>query len=484
MSGASLETVSTVFVGGISPGVSDRWLVQLFQACGGYRSFKRVSKAFGFADFTTLRDALRVLHVLHDLELPSMGAERTQPRKKLIVKADEKTSAFLSEFEKTMVRTDADALQDAAARSRVDFVLQAMASPNADTGEEPERFEIPSHLKDLPVHEIPAERRKDVMSEIEKFRLGAVASDAARRRKELELERQRNAMLAAQEARASPVPTAAASAEITIDDPEADDEKREAQRREQEQAKKEREGRQAEDAYLARERERLAAWAAHTPSRDPVQTRAHWDAMSEDDELALELFWTDRYVGTCSHNRRRWLQQRASVRDREVAQDDSDRAAQKEKEVEGQRQADAFFASLDTDTAAPAWRPSQGAPLKLQVHHVEQRPGDRARAELLEQVRGLSPEARMAHIASLSRDTLWAITPDWANVDWPSIASLLDTGIAESFGESVPDLCDAAMEKLRDHADAHDIEEALAPVLDDDAPALVDQVWRALLSTA
>ena len=190
------EAASTVFVGSISPGVSDRWLVQLFQACGGYRSFKRVSKAFGFADFSTLRDALRVLAVLHDLELPSMGSERGKPTKKLIVRADEKTSAFLGEFEKTMVRTDADSLQDAAARARVDYVIQAMSNPNAESGDEPERYEIPSHLKDLSMSEIPVNRRKHVLSEIEKFRLGAVASDAADRKRELELERQRAAALA------------------------------------------------------------------------------------------------------------------------------------------------------------------------------------------------------------------------------------------------------------------------------------------------
>ena len=72
------EAASTVFVGGISPGVSDRWLKRLFevrgyvcltQACGGFLSLKRVTKAFGFVDFASLRDVLRALSVLHDLSL-------------------------------------------------------------------------------------------------------------------------------------------------------------------------------------------------------------------------------------------------------------------------------------------------------------------------------------------------------------------------------------------------------------------------------
>lgn len=303
MAGTSGEAACTVFVGSISPGVSDRWLVQLFQACGGYRSFKRVSKAFGFADFTTLRDALRVLHVLHDLELPSMGAHHAAPRKRLIVRADEKTSAFLSEFEKTVVRTDADALQDAAARSRVDYVIEAMAAPGAETGEEPERYEIPSHLKDLPVDELPADRRKDVLSEIDQFRLRAVASDAARRRRELELERERAAAQARSQsparatARASPRPPAAEAPRAAADeDPEEADERREAARRAEADARAAKEAQAAEHAYATREHARLQRWKDMAPERDPAAVRAAWDAMDEDTELARELFWTDRYV--------------------------------------------------------------------------------------------------------------------------------------------------------------------------------------------
>ena len=62
-----------------------------------------------------------------------------------------------------------------------------------------------------------------------------------------------------------------------------------------------------------------------------------------------------------------------------------------------------------------------------------------------------------------------------------SIAPTIDAGIAASFGESVPDLQEAVLDKLREHANAQDVADVLEPVLDDEAADVVDQVWRALL---
>ncbi|WFD22412.1 hypothetical protein MEQU1_001082 [Malassezia equina] len=449
---------STLFVGSISPGVSDRWLVQLFQACGGYRSFKRVSKAFGFADFSTLRDALRVLSVLHDLELPSMGAQRNEPRKKLIVRADEKTSAFLGEFAKTMVRTDADALEDAAAKNRVDYVVQAMATPNAEAGDEPERFEIPSHLKDLQEDEIPEERRSDVISEIEKFRLGAVARDAAARRRELDMERKRAAALAAQQQRASSSPRVAETPETPDVDPEAADEAAESARRAEEQEAHARAARAAEAEYEPRERARLERWAARQPTSDHTAAHAAWAHLTEDQELKQELFWTDR---------RRWLATRATERTREEVADDADRACAAQQRAEAERQADEFLAQL----APQGLRPS-GAPLKLHVHRHD---------DMAHPLAHMDATQRAAHIDGWTREALWALVPLWDTLDIAAFRPLLDCGIAESFGESVPDLVDAAMEQLEAHASAADVADVLAPVLDDDAAVVVDTLWRALL---
>lgn len=491
------EAASTVFVGSISPGVSDRWLVQLFQACGGYRSFKRVSKAFGFADFSTLRDALRVLAVLHDLELPSMGSERGKPTKKLIVRADEKTSAFLGEFEKTMVRTDADSLQDAAARARVDYVIQAMSNPNAESGDEPERYEIPSHLKDLSMSEIPVNRRKHVLSEIEKFRLGAVASDAADRKRELELERQRAAALAMRHS--SPMSTSGSATPLSkmrdtpdasdhtstaADDPEVTDERNEADRQRVEASRRAHDARQAEHAYLEREQARLATWAEHTLTENAsARSMEAWLNLDEDTELARESFWTDR---------RRWIQRRAEARRREEEADRADRDAEKAENAEAKRQADAFLAELapmaaghapGAPSSAPTWRPSSGAPpLKLHVRQGEMLPGVQRRLDLEQKMRDAPDHAHVIQLVqSLPRTELWGITPAWTRVDLAHIAPTIDAGIAASFGESVPDLQEAVLDKLREHANAQDVADVLEPVLDDEAADVVDQVWRALL---
>lgn len=478
------EAASTVFVGSISPGVSDRWLVQLFQACGGYRSFKRVSKAFGFADFSTLRDALRVLAVLHDLELPCMGTHRHEPRKKLIVRADEKTSAFLGEFEKTMVRTEADAMQDAAARARVDYVIRAMSNPNAEAGDEPERYEIPSHLKDLSMSEIPAYRRKQVLSEIEKFRLGAVASDAASRRRELELERQRAAVL---QARSSPLagkestpdtPGASMDTSDVADDPEQADEAAERERQRAEEARRDMDARHAEQAYVEREKARIAAWTERAPAdHDPSRrTMEAWISLDEDQELAEELFWTDR---------RRWTQLRAEARRREDEADRADREAEAAEQSDSMRQADAFLASLaPMARGSSAWRPSGGgAPIKLHVQHGDVSPGVQRRLQLEEKIRA-DPSKRAELVDALPRDELWHTTPAWTRIDLADVAPIIDRGIEESFGEPVPDLLEAVLDKLRERASAQDVVDVLAPVLDEDeAPALVERVWRFLVAT-
>ena len=86
-----------------------------------------------------------------------------------------------------------------------------------------------------------------------------------------------------------------------------------------------------------------------------------------------------------------------------------------------------------------------------------------------------------AHVEGLSREAVWALAPAWDSLDVAAFRPLLDRGIADSFGEPVPDLVDAAMEQLHAHAAAPDVAEVLEPVLDEDAAALVDTLWRALL---
>lgn len=285
------EAASTVFVGGISPGVSDRWLKRLFevrgyvcltQACGGFLSLKRVTKAFGFVDFASLRDVLRALSVLHDRELPSMGTFAGEPRRRLVVRADEKTSAFLSEFERSIVRTEADSQEETTARRRVEHIVKAMSRSDADASDDPIRYEIPSHLKDLPVNELPPDRRRNVLSEIEKFRRGAVARDAEDRQRELDLERRRQAALQARHSPAARTPVPEGP-----DDPLAADEEAERLRRREEAERR---------ATLARE------------------VRVHFVAYSRRSVCLATASARASRAGTAGMRSRRWTPTRSSPR--------------------------------------------------------------------------------------------------------------------------------------------------------------------------
>ena len=118
-----------------------------------------------------------------------MGADASAPSKRLIVRAEEKTRNALDEFGSSFSRTDADAHEENAARMRVEQVLTTMRAARTSSGDaDVETYQIPNHLKDLPVDEIPEESRASVLAEIEKFRLSAVARNAAERKREMELE--------------------------------------------------------------------------------------------------------------------------------------------------------------------------------------------------------------------------------------------------------------------------------------------------------
>ncbi|WFD38848.1 uncharacterized protein MJAP1_001812 [Malassezia japonica] len=470
------EAASTVFVGSISPGVPDRWLHQLLEACGGFRNLKRVSKAFGFADFQSAPDVLRVRSVLNGVELPSMGAEYGAPPKKLVVKADEKTNIFLGEFEKTLVQTDVDRQKEREARRRVDHLVGVMRKRASDKGEvDVSVYEIPAHLKDLPQEELHGPKREHVLSEIEKFRLSAVARDAAERKRVLELERRR-ALLAQERTHRHAEPTPEPTEET---DPEGADEAAEQRRKRAVAERREREGRDAEAAYNEKEHARIQYWTQHMPRDRPPPPL---DGLREDRELASELFWTDR---------RRWLAERAPHRRREQDADQADREAQAAEEEKARQDAEAFLEEQAREMAALAEKQRQsgllmhdGQPLKLQVHRAKE---DEARRKRLALVHHLGPHpSRDAVEKVLPTDPsdLFAVPPDWQHIQAETYQPLLDAGIEDSLGEAVDDLRDAALEKLREHAPAHEIIEVLEPVLEDDAHALVVRLWRAMLVDA
>ena len=91
---------TTAFVGNIPDGINDELLEQLLGACGTVLSWKRVKdaanmpKSFGFCDFFDCDGLMRALRLLDGVALIS--------GRKLIVKVDDQTKAFLKQFEEAL----------------------------------------------------------------------------------------------------------------------------------------------------------------------------------------------------------------------------------------------------------------------------------------------------------------------------------------------------------------------------------------------
>ncbi|SPO26387.1 related to SNU71 - component of U1 snRNP required for mRNA splicing via spliceosome [Ustilago trichophora] len=373
------EVATTLFVGSISPGISDSWLTKILEACGNLRTLKRASKAFGFAEYADPDSVLRAIQVLHGRELPSMGADASAPPKKLLVKADERTKKFLEKYQQTRVASSDDKGRENRALSAVKDIVRQMSDPNAEVETDPSKpgYVVPDHLKDLPPEELPEDQRATVLSEIEQFRQAAAARDAETRRREAEFERQR----AVERARRENLQAAAAAASSSrngrsaddpqsyrrpIDfhsassydakadaarEPEEADEIEETERQERKKAAARAAAADSERAYLVRERQRLAHWekqqdrdAAESEKwqRERVALLRKWQDWRDDTATRKELFYTDR---------QRWRQFRASARRREEEADDRDRALEAEEKARAQEETDNFLAQQAAEMA-------------------------------------------------------------------------------------------------------------------------------------
>lgn len=195
-----------VFIGSIAPGVTDAILTGLIHTCGPLYNLNRVTgttgkpQAFGFAEFEDPEVVLRCLKCLNETELPDMtpAGRSSGATKKLIVRADEKTKAFLDEFEQLNIRTDHDDELDDHARKRIQTIVQAMKDPNADLNSiipaaaAPNVSDsakdngpmVPDHLKDLDAEELPEDQRGVVLDQIASFRVQALKKEEERKRKD------------------------------------------------------------------------------------------------------------------------------------------------------------------------------------------------------------------------------------------------------------------------------------------------------------
>ncbi len=220
------QKATTLFVGSIPNGVTDRWIKMLFevsrlpsrcaaddvdceteelvmltarpprreheQTCGQIASFNRPNKAFCFIEFSEPDSVLRALTTLNELELPGLPHGHGHPSKKLKVKADAKTGQFLEEW-KAKRDGARDGEHDARASAQIGEVLRRMRDPHyqlpLDPGEARPAYETPAHLKDLTEEELPEEVRGSVLGEIAQFRVTASAREEDKRKREAELAR-------------------------------------------------------------------------------------------------------------------------------------------------------------------------------------------------------------------------------------------------------------------------------------------------------
>ncbi|KAF8326889.1 uncharacterized protein EI90DRAFT_3156469 [Cantharellus anzutake] len=180
----STEKLTTLFVGGISAGVTDDFMNSLLSACGPLQSFKRLTnpngkpQGFGFAEFEEPDSVQRALTLLHGKTIPAV--EPGAPNKSLVVRADDKTKAYLQMYESQRIRTDQDDAADMTAETLISSIIDqsaaaARASGNAALNEA--QAAVPPHLRDLQESDLPENQRGLVISEIALFRDKAMKRD-------------------------------------------------------------------------------------------------------------------------------------------------------------------------------------------------------------------------------------------------------------------------------------------------------------------
>lgn len=359
---------------------------------------KRVNASFGFAEFADPDSVLRALAVLSGLELPALGVEnqdKPNARKKLTVKADEKTRKFLDQYESEKEKTEDDDRIESRARQSVDTVLAQMSDPaNIESTQVATSYNVPSHLKDLPPEELPEEHRGSVLSEIDKFRQASAAREEEKKRRDRvqELERKRTNRDAPRGAPSGPSaangdrqsylrPVSFVASEAGADEKNlrADerDERDEERRKQREKEDLLRFSQEAERKYLDQERIRLSHWdrelskeraTLENREREAIATKKLYETWEQSRKMDSNIFYVERS---------RWRTLRKMAREREEREDEADGMAQAEEEAKAKVEAEKFLAQQAEDMAAfEAQQRAAGvlissegshAPLKLKV---------------------------------------------------------------------------------------------------------------------
>lgn len=390
-----------------------------------------MNASFGFAEYADPDSVLRALAVLAGQELPPLGAsnqDNPAARKKLTVKADEKTRRFLDQYEQEKQKTEVresegerkamcshwrsssfgrplqyDSQTESQARDGLSAVLAQMSDPaNTQSADMTPLYNVPSHLKDLPPEELPEEHRGSVLSEIDKFRQASAARQEEKKRRERvqELERARSsrdihhgppqgsgsngrpvgAVGGGEVDRQSYLrPVGFVSSERAEEEKDfyERDKKDEERRRQREEEDLQRAAHESERRFLGLERSRLAHWdreigkdrgEEETREREAAAMRRLFEGWDQTREMERNSFYADRL---------RWRSLRKSAREREEREDEADQRAQIEEEIRAKEEAEKFLAQQAEDMAAFEAQqraagvliPGEGthAPLKLKV---------------------------------------------------------------------------------------------------------------------
>ncbi|KAL8801721.1 MAG: hypothetical protein Q9182_004260 [Xanthomendoza sp. 2 TL-2023] len=248
------EILKTIFVGGITEGVSgDDGVERILQCAGNLRRWTRAMDAdnkacrFGFAEYEDPDSLSTAVDVLRDVEVPvkqqmangvkkedQEGADTKVETSKLLIMVDDASLNYLDQYQAS--RGDQDPIQAQlrlnAAKSALANVLSDLAHPssrpmqshdmsnldrdrdmsmmNGEDKPDGEIVTIPLTADDE-LSEIPAEMRETVAKEIAAFRDRSTRRDMERLRREEEMEameRQRNAVQSRPSRLASPPSTA------------------------------------------------------------------------------------------------------------------------------------------------------------------------------------------------------------------------------------------------------------------------------------
>ncbi|CAE6451550.1 unnamed protein product [Rhizoctonia solani] len=404
-----MHKATTLFVGSISPGISDGFLTSLFAACGPLRSFKRLQtpqgkpQAFGFAEFEEPDAVSRALQLLDGRLLPSL--EGGQP-KKLSVKADQKTQGFLKTYEEQRGQNPDDEVAKMTSETLIGSLIAALTDPSAlpqeQTPEKSNEVIIPPHLQDLQEQDLPEEQRGLVLSEISLFRERSARRDkppqvVARQPQRQESgggtrtwgQPQQDKEKGESHGLASkPIGFVQATrdkdkekqepASKTPGEPEKTDEEREKERLEARRRDEDNSFRDRERRYEPRERQRIAAIEralqrerglarAEEKDRQELKQRlAEWD-----DDASDEPFYVDRA---------RWRQTRHRFLLSETQADDASRAMEERQAEHLRLESEAFLARQMDEMRALAEEQRKaglllddGAPVRLAISAVEKK---------------------------------------------------------------------------------------------------------------